>query len=435
MSGDERAVDHARFRRASVMSGIADGIVATALPLVATSITRDPVSVAGVVAVQHLPWPVVALLGPRLLAGADRRTLIGAVDTVRALLLGALGLRVVTGSASFSLVLAVGLVVGLGEALTDLSEVDAAHQLDPGAGRRPGLGLGGMIGLGLVGLPLGGVLYELAAALPLLLDVGAFALAALFALSARRGVRASGTGRRGGVLIVDRPPAGTSVVVAVAVLVSATTSAVLGVLALFALDELGLGAPAFGLLLAGLAVSSAAGGFAAPIVGEILGRRFGLAAAAAGTGLALGAAGLLADPATPYSSVVALGVAAGTAMVVAVLVRAAMRAAAAAGAEAAVFETLHLAVWTAIPVGALLGGFAGRALGIREVVTGAGGVALLAAVAAVAAAPTTRTAATRTAGTTTDRPPLEERADFSSYSVDVSSAAVVPSRVYESRGR
>jgi hypothetical protein len=56
-----------------------------------------------------------------------------------------------------------------------------------------------MAGLALLGLPLGGVLYELLAPIPLLFDVGVFAVAALFALAVQRPLVAPEAGRgRGG---------------------------------------------------------------------------------------------------------------------------------------------------------------------------------------------------------------------------------------------
>ena len=54
--------------------------MATALPLLAVNISRDPLAIAGVVAAQHLPWIAVAL-GWRLVAGVDRRTVIGLVGS------------------------------------------------------------------------------------------------------------------------------------------------------------------------------------------------------------------------------------------------------------------------------------------------------------------------------------------------------------------
>ena len=78
--------DQRRLRRSSTIAGVGDGVVAVALPLLAANLTHDPLAVAAVVAAQHLPWALVHV-GWRFLNG-DRRTLIGTVDTSRALWIG-----------------------------------------------------------------------------------------------------------------------------------------------------------------------------------------------------------------------------------------------------------------------------------------------------------------------------------------------------------
>ena len=51
-----------RLRRSATLAGVAEGVVATALPLLAANLTQDPLAIAGVIAAQHAPWIVVALL-------------------------------------------------------------------------------------------------------------------------------------------------------------------------------------------------------------------------------------------------------------------------------------------------------------------------------------------------------------------------------------
>ncbi|MGH9184163.1 MAG: hypothetical protein ACRDZ9_10255, partial [Acidimicrobiales bacterium] len=309
--------DQRRLLRAATVAGGAEGLAATALPLLAAGLTRDPLAVAGVVVAQHLPWALTALIGPASVGSSDGRTVLGLVDSVRAMAAGVLGLLALTGSETILVLQATAFVIGLGEALTDLVEADATDVVAvPGqVDGAEGTAVGGMVGA-VVGLAAGGLLYELVSALPLLMDVPAFALAALLALSLRRPVA-----RRGAARPSTGPgsTAGRRAVMGVAALGTAATGAVLGVLVLFALDDLGLGAPAFGLLLAGLAVSTALGGLVAPELGRLVGVRGGLVGAMAVTGSAHLAAALLADPVRPALSVVALGAAAGAAMAAGVL--------------------------------------------------------------------------------------------------------------------
>jgi hypothetical protein len=221
-----------------------------------------------------------------------------------------------------------------------------------------------MWGVALVGMPLGGVLYEVFAAVPFLMDVLFFALAALFALFVPR--------RVGAPAVVDtrgpRLAPGTGTVALTALLASAGRSAVLGVLVLFALVDLGLGAPAFGLLLAGLAAATAVGGFIAPETGSALGLKTGFVVAAVVSGVALVTASRVADPERPITSAVALGIAWATATTGAVLLRALLPAAAGRPVTGPALRAFHLAEWVGLCAGALAGGWWARDHGVPDVV-------------------------------------------------------------------
>lgn len=375
------AVDVRRLRRGAFVAGLGDGIAAVALPLLAASLTRDPLSVAGVVAVQHLPWPLLALVRPAL-RGADRRTLVGAGDSLRACAMGGAGLLTVVGDETITTLLLVALALGVAQALRDDAErVGGETRRGPSGEPATGtIATAGMVGLAVLGLPLGGFLYELLTPIPLLFDVAVFAIAALLILALRAPLRAGpDQAAPGGRL--PRLARGTRVVTAAAALASLAAGAVAGVLVLIALDDLGLGAPAFGLLLTGLAASSVLGALVAPSLGRLVGLRTGVL-----LGLVVAAGGQLAawttlDPEVPYPAVVALGVAAAGGTAAGVLLRA-QRQRPHGGDDG---RSFHLFVWAATPVGAILGGLAGRTFDPPDVlVLGAVG-SLLAAVLAIAA--------------------------------------------------
>ncbi|MBW3645616.1 MAG: hypothetical protein KY441_08945, partial [Actinobacteria bacterium] len=379
VSGDER-----RLQRSALLSGVGDGLVATTLPLLAAGATRNPLAVAAVFAAQHLPWAVVAVLGPALVGDSDRRTVLGTAATLRAFTVGFLGLAALTGGDSILVLVAVALVVGVGEALADGVEEEAGAVFNrwqrsagsSGSGLRQ-RGMYGVVG----GLAGAGLLYEVVAPVPLLGAMGLYALAALAALWMRTTVAvpsAPGGARRGVAPL--RP--GTSVVTAVAAAATATGSAVLAVLVLFALDDLGLGAPAFGLLFAGLAVAAAAGGLAAPSIGRLVGLRTGLVAALLAAGAGHAAAGTVADPGRPLVAAAGLGAAAAAGMVAAVLVRALLHVAAGRALDAEGLRAFHIRVWGAIPVGALAGGLVAQLVGVAPLVVGAGALSVVVAVAA-----------------------------------------------------
>ena len=359
-----------RLQRAALLAGVAEGVVATALPLLAANLTHDPLTVAGVIAAQHLPWIVVSLLWP-LVARGDRRTLVGLVHTVRALAVGYLGFLAVGGFETIHKIEAIAIIVGLGEALTGTVEEETGDS---------SLGTRGMLGLALLGMPLGGFLYEIFLAVPFLLDVLFFALAALFALFVPLPV-ASVTELRTGR---PRLAPGTVAVTFTALVASVARSAVLGVLVLFALEDLGLGAPAFGLLLAAVAMAAAAGAWVAPETGVALGLRRGFAGAAVLSAAALVTASKVADPGTPILGVVALGVAWATATTATVLLRALLPVAAGRPVTGNLLRAFHLVEWAGVCGGALLGGWLGRERGVGEVLVWAAGAWVVAAVSVAA---------------------------------------------------
>ncbi|MGI9119654.1 MAG: hypothetical protein ACR2G7_05950 [Acidimicrobiales bacterium] len=370
----EPGADERRLGRSSALAGVGDGIAAVALPLLVAGLTRDPLTVAGVVAAQHAPWVVVAVVGPVVVGDADRRTVLGLAATLRAVAVAVVGVAALAGSASLLVVGAAAVALGIGEALADGAEEEAGTLR---AAHPSALRLRGMVGLAVVGLPLGGVIYQIAPGLPFLFAVGVFSPAALWALSLERRLGGAGAGATKTAAAVAAPALapGTGVVVTAAMVATGASSAVLGVLVLFALDGLGLGAPAFGLLLAGLAAAVAVGGLTAPTVVQLLGLGRGVVVALAVAGTGYIAAGVVSDPARPLLGALALGVGAGAGMVADVLMRAMLHARPVI--EGDPLAGFHLRVWAAIPVGALVGGVVAKLFGVAEVVVGAGVVSVV----------------------------------------------------------
>jgi hypothetical protein len=226
-------------------------------------------------------------------------------------------------------------------------------------------------------MPLGGFLYEVFPAVPFLVDVLFFALAALFALFVLRPVTAPVSAAAGRTRLAP----GTRLVALVALIASIARSSVLGVLVLFALVDLGLGAPAFGLLLGGLAAAAAAGAWVAPETGAALGIRIGFALASIISGAALVTASRVADPTRPWSGAVALGVAWATATTGTVLLRALLPAAAGGPVTGGALRAFHLVEWFGVCAGAMGGGWLARRYGVSDVLLWAAGAWLAAAVA------------------------------------------------------
>ncbi|MEI5102642.1 MFS transporter [Streptomyces sp. PmtG] len=74
---------------ATVVSDLGDGLRLTALPLLAASITDNPLLVAGVVVASGLPWLLLSLLGGALVDRVNRKTVMVRVQLVRAAVVAA----------------------------------------------------------------------------------------------------------------------------------------------------------------------------------------------------------------------------------------------------------------------------------------------------------------------------------------------------------
>src|SRR5579864_8031666 len=81
-----RGLQH-RFRAlwlARWISSIGDGLVLVAFPLLATTVTRDPILISGVAFAATVPWLVFALPAGAIADRVSRRSVIVGVETARA---------------------------------------------------------------------------------------------------------------------------------------------------------------------------------------------------------------------------------------------------------------------------------------------------------------------------------------------------------------
>ena len=73
---------------ASTASNLGDGIIYTAAPLLAASLTRDPLLLAFVMFMRGLPWLLFSLVAGAIADRVDRRRLMGEAGGHLALLAG-----------------------------------------------------------------------------------------------------------------------------------------------------------------------------------------------------------------------------------------------------------------------------------------------------------------------------------------------------------
>ncbi|WP_406001544.1 MFS transporter [Streptomyces sp. NBC_00829] len=186
-----------RLWTAAVVSKFGDSLRTAAMPLLAASLTDDPLLIASVTACGYLPWLLFGLLGGAVADRVDQRRAMWAVDLLRGLLMAGFALAVRLDLASIALLLA------LAFALTSLQTLfdNAAAALLPSLVPADALGSANarlmtaqqIVG-GFLAAPLVPVLLVAGAATPYATDAATYAVAAVLvaSLGARPPKRAPG---------------------------------------------------------------------------------------------------------------------------------------------------------------------------------------------------------------------------------------------------
>jgi MFS family permease len=368
---------------ASAISNLGDGVYATALPLLAATLTRDPLLVSAVMFAEWLPWLLFGLLSGALLDRWDRRRVMWTVDAARFVVVGGMAVAVLLGWASIPLLAAVGFLLGTGQTLVDTGSQSILpslvsrdpHRLERANGRLLGTQV---VTQQFVGPPTGGFLFSVATWIPFAVDAVSFAAGSALVASIRGRFgpaalepgSAPAAGRSRGTLRAEiaeglrwlfahRVLRATAIMVAVVNLLATAGDAVM---VLFAQEKLGLDGVGFGLLFTG----SAAGGVIGSLVAARLGRRLGSARVLVGslvlTGVATLGVGLSSDPwvAGVMFGIVGLGV------VLFNVVGGSLRQSLTPDhLLGRVISAFRLFSYGAVPLGALLGGVVARGFGLR----------------------------------------------------------------------
>jgi MFS family permease len=178
-----------RLWTASAVSNLGDGMYLVAIPLIAARITDSAVGVALVAAFASLPWMLLSIPIGALVDRRDRRSIMVRANVFRAAVVGALAVVVATDQVELWMLWLAALALGVGEVFFDNATVALVpglvpeEQLPRANGRLYAAELGAN---GFIGTPLGGVLFAVAAYLPLVVDAWSFAFAALLLMSLNR---------------------------------------------------------------------------------------------------------------------------------------------------------------------------------------------------------------------------------------------------------
>jgi MFS family permease len=391
---DARGLDR-RFSRlwlAATVSFVGDGVMLAAFPLLAATLTDSPLLIAGAQVARWLPWLITGLFGGVLADRLDRRRMMIAVDSCRAILVAVLAVAVVGGWDSIPLLYAVAFGLGIGETFFDpaaqalLPNIVVDERLERANGR---LYASESVAKELLGPAIGGALFAIAAWTPFLIDSLSFAIAALviagligsFRTVAAGDVQVASTIRKeireGWQFLKAHALLRTLAIFGA--LLNLASGAVEGTLVVFALRSLHLTDLGFGLLLACAAV----GGTAASLVADRVTGRVGPGVVLIGgyfmSGIAMCAAAFTSNGFVAGALLAVVFAANAFANIISFTLRQQLTPDPLRGRVTSVYRTI---VTAAIPIGALFGGLIAEHFNIRGPILAFGIISLLVSAAA-----------------------------------------------------
>lgn len=418
---DRLGVDFGKLWTAAAFSNLADGLGRTAVPLAATTLTRDPLMISVIGALAFVPWLVFGLPAGMIVDRFDRRIIMAAANTIRGAVAVWLATLAVTGTLSLWSLFVATLVFGLGETLFD----NATNAVIPGVVRREQLDRanGWMQAAQItidsfIATPIAGVLFAVSLALPLWAGSAAYlipiVLALLLPISAARPLRAEradaepfiepsveagGAGDvAAGVVadpITDVPaPAPLSTrdallylwrhrylrtMVAFTSIIGSALSFAQAVIILFFLDTMGVTVAAIGFVTAGIGIGALAGSLIAPRLVARFGRGRVMFGAILAGGATLVLTGLAPEA---WTAVGAFALSAGSVSVWNVPWGSLRQQIVPGEIFGRVLGVIRTLTWGLFPVATLLGGWVGRA-DLRLPFWVGGGVIVVVAIAAI----------------------------------------------------
>lgn len=182
-----------RLWTAAVVSRFGDSLRTAALPLLAASLTDDPLLIASVTACGFLPWLLFGLLGGAVADRVDQRRAMWAVDLVRGALMAAFAVAVALGHATIALLLVLAFALTTLQTLFDNAATALLPALVPTealAAANARLMTGQQFAGGLLAAPLVPALLLAGDAVPYVADAATYVLAALLIASLRTGAPA-----------------------------------------------------------------------------------------------------------------------------------------------------------------------------------------------------------------------------------------------------
>ncbi|WP_329115637.1 MFS transporter [Streptomyces sp. NBC_01465] len=380
-----------RLWSAAVVSKFGDSLRTAAMPLLAASLTRDPVLVSLVTVCGYLPWLLFGLLGGAIADRVDQRRAMWSVDLVRGALMAGFAVAVGLGHASIALLIALAFALTTLQTLFD----NAATALLPSLVPTDALGSANarlmtaqqIVG-GFVAAPLVPVLLVAGAAVPYAVDASSYVLAAALVASLRlaapeRPPRAAGATLRGdiaeGIRVLWHDRTLRALCVATT-LCNIGMGALIATLVLQVTGWLGAAQAGYAAAITGYGAGSLLGGLLARRLAERIGRMRSVFAAGTVQCCCLAAMGTVRELWVTIAAMAVFGICGMVWNVNQVTLMQQRSPEAMVGRISSAFRTLSTG---GAPVGALIGGFVAAAWGLNTPALMAAGL-FVAAVASLA---------------------------------------------------
>ena len=285
--------DFTRIWSASLITNLVDGVLRLAAPLLAVSLTQDPILIGALSALGLLPWLFFAIPIGAMVDRFDRRKALILGNILRALIALFIAFAVSQGFINIWLLLISVFFFGICEVLVDTTSQAVLPQILDKSNYERGnsrLQISEVIVSQFAGAPLGGLLYAVSIALPFYFSTTGFILAGLLILlfpfereiNARKEgeVGQAKLGLKGDIkfalnyLYQDKQ---IFSIVVITTLLGFFYSLSNAIAPLFILKELNVPPALFGVVLAIGGVGALIGSIAAPMASRYLGRGRALA--------------------------------------------------------------------------------------------------------------------------------------------------------------
>jgi MFS family permease len=175
-----------RLWAASIITNLADGLALTALPLLAISLTRDPVLISITPALFMLPWLLFAVPIGSIVDSINRKYALAGANATRALIAAVLSLTIVLHVITIYWLFLIIFLIGICEVFADIASQTVLpsivddEKLEVANSR---IEMTQTVLQNFIGVPLGGLVYAIAIAAPFIANSLGLAVAALLCLS------------------------------------------------------------------------------------------------------------------------------------------------------------------------------------------------------------------------------------------------------------